>query len=290
MMTTRMNLGWATIAHGGLAAAAATLALAATPAQALSIMQSVSANLTTGGVYNGQFDISSYLSSGGDSYVVTGAKLIAKGTSNLAYAVTVGDYGDPVQYSSQQRLITPSQPIYQTVCSFFGCFQELVGYSNPVYGTDRYYNVDRTITRLDAFDQMGVDVGQGFGSGVSQTQIHTNQGPTPIGQPQNQGPNETGGFDFYQPRERLITNAWYGPISATANLTANDLAGLNGNGVLDFAVTAMTGRFTVTDLEFQFDLRKIVPIAVPEPTTWALLILGFGGVGAQLRRRRLSLA
>lgn len=290
MMTTRMNLGWATIAHGGLAAAAATLALAATPAQALSIMQSVSANLTTGGVYNGQFDITSYLSSGGDSYVVTGAKVIAKGSSNLAYAVTVGDYGDPVQYSAQQRLITPSQPIYQTVCSFLGCFQELVGYSNPVYGTDRYYNVDRTITRLDAFDQMGVDVGQGFGSGVSQTQIHTNQGPTPIGQPQNQGPNETGGFDFYQPRERLITNAWYGPISATANLTANDLAGLNGNGVLDFAVTAMTGRFTVTDLEFQFDLRKIVPIAVPEPTTWALLILGFGGVGAQLRRRRLSLA
>ncbi|WP_296595142.1 PEPxxWA-CTERM sorting domain-containing protein [Phenylobacterium sp.] len=289
MTTTRMSFGRATLAHGSLAAAA-VLALAATPAQAVSLVQAVSANLTTGGAYNGQFDISSYLSSGGDLYRVTGAKLIAKGSSSLSYAVTVGDYGPPSQYDSQQRLITPSQPIYQTFCNFFGCYDELVGYTNPVYGTDRYYNVDRTITRLDALDQMAVDVGQGFGSGVSQTQIHTNSGLTPTGQPQNQGPNETGGFDFYRPRERVVTDAWYGPISATANLTANDLVGLNSNGFLDFAVTAQSGRFTLTDLEFQFDLEKIEPAAVPEPGTWALVILGLGMAGARLRRRRPQLA
>lgn len=28
------------------------------------------------------------------------------------------------------------------------------------------------------------------------------------------------------------------------------------------------------------------PIAVPEPATWGLMILGFGGVGAMLRSRR----
>ena len=28
--------------------------------------------------------------------------------------------------------------------------------------------------------------------------------------------------------------------------------------------------------------------AVPEPSTWALMIAGFGGVGAMLRRRRLA--
>ena len=31
-------------------------------------------------------------------------------------------------------------------------------------------------------------------------------------------------------------------------------------------------------------------LAVPEPAAWALMILGFGGIGAVLRRRRLALA
>eukprot|EP01041_Mallomonas_annulata_P030223 gene30223-52331_t len=30
--------------------------------------------------------------------------------------------------------------------------------------------------------------------------------------------------------------------------------------------------------------------AVPEPATWAMMILGFGLVGSQVRRRRLKLA
>lgn len=287
MMTTRMNLGRATFGRGGLAAGAAILALAATPAQALSIVQSVSANLANGGAYNSQFDISSYLSSGGDSYVVTGAKVIAKGSSNLSYVVSVGDYGAPSQYDSQTYVKEPSHPIYHTVCDFFGnCHEEFDGYSDPVYATDRFYNVDRTITRLDAYDQMSVDVGQGIGSGISQTQIHTIAGPAPTGQPQNQGPNEAGGYDFYRNRDRTITDAWYGPISATANLTANDLAGLNSAGFLDFAVIAATGRFTLTDLEFQFDLAKVETAPVPEPGAWALMILGFGLAGATLRRRR----
>ena len=36
--------------------------------------------------------------------------------------------------------------------------------------------------------------------------------------------------------------------------------------------------------------RPLVVIAVPEPATWALMILGFGSVGAMLRRRRTALA
>jgi len=282
MMTTRMNLGRATFARGGLAAGAAVLALAATPAQALSIVQSVSANLANGGVYSGQFDISSYLSSGGDSYVVTGAKVIAKGSSTLAYTVSVGDYGAPSQYDSQVYLKEPSHPIYETVCFLGICHDEIVGVTNPVYGTHNYYNVDRTITRLDALDYMVVDVGQGSGAGASQTQIHNIAGPTPTFS-EIHGANDVGGNDYYRYRDRTVTDAWYGPISATANLTANDLAGLNSNGFLDFAVTAATGRFTLTDLEFQFDLEAA---PVPEPGAWALMILGFGVAGATLRRRR----
>jgi hypothetical protein len=32
------------------------------------------------------------------------------------------------------------------------------------------------------------------------------------------------------------------------------------------------------------------PIAVPEPTAWALMIAGFFGLGGMLRRRRAALA
>lgn len=39
-----------------------------------------------------------------------------------------------------------------------------------------------------------------------------------------------------------------------------------------------------------FDVRPLATGAVPEPTTWAMLILGFFGTGALVRRRRLALA
>ena len=51
---------------------------------------------------------------------------------------------------------------------------------------------------------------------------------------------------------------------------------LNGDDALDgFAATGFSATFSG---------------AVPEPGTWALMILGFGGAGAMLRRRRTMLA
>lgn len=42
--------------------------------------------------------------------------------------------------------------------------------------------------------------------------------------------------------------------------------------------------------EFRYDrgFRTYVDTGVPEPETWALIILGFGGAGAALRRRRVA--
>ena len=42
-------------------------------------------------------------------------------------------------------------------------------------------------------------------------------------------------------------------------------------------------QFTSTQNSFEFDR---VGLAVPEPATWGLMIMGFGGVGALLRNRR----
>jgi len=46
-------------------------------------------------------------------------------------------------------------------------------------------------------------------------------------------------------------------------------------------------RFTSTQNSFEFDR---VGLSVPEPTTWAMMLLGFGGIGAMIRRRRQTLA
>ena len=51
-------------------------------------------------------------------------------------------------------------------------------------------------------------------------------------------------------------------------------------------------RMTVDDLQFRIEEPAVVPpppTAVPEPASWALMLLGFGGAGAALRRRRRPL-
>ena len=60
---------------------------------------------------------------------------------------------------------------------------------------------------------------------------------------------------------------------------------------LSFSSLAATGSFV---LGADYDVNSITisyqvnNAAVPEPTTWALMILGFGSAGAMLRRRRQS--
>lgn len=45
-------------------------------------------------------------------------------------------------------------------------------------------------------------------------------------------------------------------------------------------------RFSATGGDNYYAVAEIQAFAVPEPSTWALLIIGFGTVGAALRRRR----
>lgn len=58
--------------------------------------------------------------------------------------------------------------------------------------------------------------------------------------------------------------------------------GFESSGVLSFP----GGRPTVTQT---FAGRLVAPAAVPEPGTWAMLIAGFGVLGAAMRRRRMTL-
>lgn len=66
-----------------------------------------------------------------------------------------------------------------------------------------------------------------------------------------------------------------------ANVYADFSNGLRGSGQL----VAVDGNPDAA----QFVIRTFTPIpAVPEPTTWAMMLLGFGAVGTAIRRRRRS--
>jgi hypothetical protein len=57
-----------------------------------------------------------------------------------------------------------------------------------------------------------------------------------------------------------------------------------GTGYKQFALGTSTAAWMNTEQEFS------AVAAIPEPASWALMILGFGGVGGALRRRRQALA
>jgi hypothetical protein len=73
----------------------------------------------------------------------------------------------------------------------------------------------------------------------------------------------------------------------TTTLSHSDPTGLIGFGNRN---TADIAKLTITGNAFglrNMSVSDAVPMgAVPEPGTWALMILGFGAAGAQLRRRR----
>ena len=69
---------------------------------------------------------------------------------------------------------------------------------------------------------------------------------------------------------------------------ANGDQSLGERITFNFNGTAVNSiQFTSTENSFEFDR---LGLAVPEPTTWAMMLLGFGGIGAMIRRRRQMLA
>lgn len=75
---------------------------------------------------------------------------------------------------------------------------------------------------------------------------------------------------------------WGNPI-ITGSLLAYGFAGCD-------MITPQTQTCTYQDSTYAgtFQLTQISPAAVPEPSTWAMLLVGLGAMGLQLRRRRAS--
>lgn len=75
-------------------------------------------------------------------------------------------------------------------------------------------------------------------------------------------------------------------LGAAVNADGNQ--GVGRRVSYDFGAERVTKvEFASSGNSFEFDsLAGTIQAAVPEPSTWAMMILGFGGIGALIRRRR----
>lgn len=101
------------------------------------------------------------------------------------------------------------------------------------------------------------------------------------------GDYKVAGFDIYQDKPYLLlqtrVDAGAGSELFLADFASLDsfLASGSGGEGGSFIGINIAGDYEVAGFDIQ-------PVAtpVPEPTTWAVMILGFGGVGSALRRSR----
>lgn len=101
---------------------------------------------------------------------------------------------------------------------------------------------------------------------------------------------------FQQPVKDADAVFSYGNTAATAAGSIISPIAPNFSGLRAVATGGETGKFWAiaaggTDRTWDaFKIGQITATAVPEPATWALMILGFGAVGTALRSRRAKAA
>ncbi|OHB31112.1 MAG: hypothetical protein A2790_10705 [Phenylobacterium sp. RIFCSPHIGHO2_01_FULL_69_31] len=203
------------------------------------------------------FNLSSYLSdASGNEYRITSATL------------SIAGYSD--QYFNYNR---SSNAIYYSE-------------GHEVINGTSYYVRTRTdpnyVWRDDIADTMEIETSAALGSTAASqqkiSQLNLVEYFSDFSFPNN----------LYRVREYRYESAIYGAMNFSSTVTNADLLGLNEDGQLDFTVTATLGQFRLRGASLTFERELIPATAAPEPGAWALMILGFGGAGAALRRRRAA--
>lgn len=86
--------------------------------------------------------------------------------------------------------------------------------------------------------------------------------------------------------------SYYGSIVAQLALGSNSLANANSTGIINFGGSASTNNnIYLSGATLSLNLEQLPSVSsVPEPSTWAMMLIGFGVAGGALRaqRRRAS--
>ena len=109
------------------------------------------------------------------------------------------------------------------------------------------------------------------------------------------GPTGLGGkviWNFYEAEKvNLGSKSWYGSVLApNADLKFNTF--IEGSVVAKFVQqngAVRMGGFSSGSLVPSLNINELRG-AIPEPATWAMMIMGFGAIGAAIRRRRAMIA
>lgn len=192
------------------------------------------------------------------------------GTASAVNAAAVLDFDDLAQAGTGRNYIRPNNFRYEGFNfystwsldpNFFTLGDDDVANADPD-GTTFSHNYDfaeLSITKADnsTFDLFSIDFADKF----------------------NVGANHVTRLRFYYPdnhQEEMIIR--------TDSKVGLETFVLNKTGLKAFLYYSDAG-VQIDNLALEGTIA-----AVPEPATWAMMILGFGGVGATLRRRRHTLA
>lgn len=202
--------------------------------------------LLNGQSYNGSFDISSLLSNNGNNFEVTSATLQLNGYSDFGQTGTVLTGYYTYAYTAY------GVGYYSYSCGWGSTCYTYYTYPYTAYATaPSYAPVDGVLDSLTLTS--GTDSSTGY--------------------------DVAGGYP----------QSYYGSLVAQLTLGSGSLSSANSTGTINFTGTASTNSdVNLTHANLSLTLEELVrqTSAVPEPTTWAMMLVGFGAMGAALRRQR----
>lgn len=116
---------------------------------------------------------------------------------------------------------------------------------------------------------------------------------SPLGYPEGEGPDTEGTltFSYSMGPTGLTSDTLPGSCSNCLTLISGNIPGgdfVFDSLVIEQTITSLDAPFTIDNAQFTYQLRDVAG-AIPEPSTWALTILGFGIVGAAMRRSRRTI-
>ncbi|WP_235890256.1 PEPxxWA-CTERM sorting domain-containing protein [Sandaracinobacter neustonicus] len=198
------------------------------------------------------------------------------------YLIATGIYGDTLRYWGSE---TESVSFYTNFDGLISSFQYDLG---SEYYDSRYIGIQAHFAVYEA----------GTGATWGDWTTHGSQKGTAL---YNESYTETWGdygLDFQQDfnvllgNDLFLTNGAYYEVYVAFNLLLNPgiyggFIEMNSMNTARLSISAPNGSFTSESGDFLgFDKTPTQSGAVPEPATWAMLIAGFGLVGAAARRRR----